>query len=212
MILDCHTHHSTPAPEAIVSVSPIGFKPAGKQKWSVGLHPWHLDLFCGNDMRIKEEIWTELVAAAASPDTVAIGECGIDLLKGGLLATQMLAFRKQALLAERLEKPLIIHSVKAHDIIIGMKKDINPRQKWIIHGFRNKPSIAEMYLESGCSLSFGEQFNPESLAITPPDCLYAETDESTLTIAEIIANLEESRQQALRKQIAENGKIFIKSL
>lgn len=208
MILDCHTHHTPPSPEAIISVSPIGFKPVGEQRWSVGLHPWHLDLFCGSDMRIKEEIWTELVAAAASPQVAAIGECGIDTAKGGLLAMQMMAFRKQALLAERLRKPLVTHAVKAHDIIVGMKKDLSPEQPWIIHGFRNKPTVAEIYLDAGCCLSFGERYNPESLRITPPERIFAETDESTLPIETIISALEQSRQEDLKNQIIQNGKIF----
>lgn len=209
MILDCHTHHTPPSPEAIISASPISFKPIGEQKWSVGLHPWHLDLVCGNDMRIKEEIWTELVAAAASPQVLAIGECGIDIPKGGLLATQMLAFRRQALLAERLRKPLVIHAVKAHDIIVGIKKDIKPTQPWIIHGFRNKPSVAEIYINAGCHLSFGEIFNTESLRITPPERIYAETDESMLPIDSIITRLEEARQEDLKQQIIQNGNIFV---
>lgn len=208
MIIDCHTHKPYPAPDAIISVSPIGFAAQGSQKWSVGLHPWHLDLFCDDSMRIKDEIWVELVAAAANPAVVAIGECGIDLIKGGLLATQMLAFRKQALLAERLKKPLMIHSVKAHDIIVGLKKDINPVQPWIIHGFRNKPTIAAIYLDAGCYLSFGEKFNPESLDITPRDRLLAETDESELPVETIIERLERSSQSKLKDDIIENGKIF----
>ncbi len=208
MILDCHTHRNAPDPTAIISTSPIGFVAQGSQLWSVGLHPWDLDLFCADNMRIKDEIWVELVAAAASPFVAAIGECGIDLSKGGLLATQMLAFRKQALLAERLKKPLIIHAVKAHDIITGMKKDLNPEQPWVIHGFRNKPTIAEIYIKAGCWLSFGEKFSPEALDITPPDKILAETDESTLSIDSIIMRLEESSQKHLREAIIENGKIF----
>lgn len=208
MILDCHTHRQGPQPEAVVSVSPIGFVPEQKQFRSVGLHPWHLDLFCGPDMRIKDDIWTEFVAAAADPSVVAVGECGIDIPRGGMLATQMLAFRKQALLAERLRKPLVIHAVKAHDIIVGMKRDINPAVPWIIHGFRNKPSIAEIYLDAGCMLSFGEKFNPDSLAITPADRVLAETDESPLPIDEIIARLGEAAGQDLKKHIVSNGKIF----
>ncbi len=208
MILDCHTHNPEPAPNAIISTSPIGFIAHGDQKWSVGIHPWDLDLFCGDNLRIKDELWVELVAAGASPSVVAIGECGIDLVKGGLLATQMLAFRKQALLAERLRKPLIIHSVKAHDIIVGMKKDIKPEQPWIIHGFRNKPTIAEIYLKAGCYLSFGEKFSPEALDITPNDRVLAETDESALSIDIIIARLEESIQRRIREDIVSNGEIF----
>ncbi|MDE5840737.1 MAG: TatD family hydrolase [Muribaculaceae bacterium] len=208
MILDCHTHRNAPAPDAIISTSPIGFRAQGSQMWSVGLHPWDLDLFCSDNLRIKDEIWVELVAAAASPMVAAIGECGIDLTHGGILATQMLAFRKQALLAERLRKPLIIHAVKAHDIIVGMKKDLQPEQPWIIHGFRNKPTIAEIYLKAGCWLSFGEKFSPEALDITPPDRILAETDESDLTIDKIISRLEESAQKNLRDRIIANGNIF----
>ena len=208
MIIDCHTHHSAPAPNAIISTSPIGFIAQGSQLWSTGLHPWDLPLYCADDMRIKEEIWVELVAAAASPFVVAVGECGIDLSHGGILAAQMLAFRKQALLAERLHKPLIIHAVKAHDIIVGMKKDLNPEQPWIIHGFRNKPTIAEIYLKAGCWLSFGEKFSPETLDITPTDRILAETDESLMPIDTIIMRLEESAQKPLRNAIIENSKIF----
>lgn len=208
MIIDCHTHKPAPAPDAIISTSPIGFLPEGSQKWSVGLHPWHLDLYCDDSMRIKDEIWVEMVAAAASPDVAAIGECGIDLIHGGLLAMQMIAFRRQALLAERLRKPLIIHSVKAHDYIVGMKRDLNPEQTWIIHGFRNKPSIAAIYLNAGCALSFGEKFSPESLDITPPERIFAETDESQMPIGRIIERLEESAQNRLKEIIADNGKIF----
>lgn len=208
MILDCHTHRNAPAANAIISASPIGFVAQGSQLWSVGLHPWDLDLYCADNLRIKDEIWVELVAASASPFVVAIGECGIDLSHGGVLATQMLAFRKQALLSERLKKPLIIHAVKAHDIITGMKRDLQPEQPWIIHGFRNKPTIAEIYLEAGCWLSFGEKFSPEALDITPTDRILAETDESALSIDAIILRLEESSQKDLRDNIIMNGNIF----
>lgn len=182
--------------------------PMTDQKWSVGLHPWHLDLFCDESMRIKEEMWVELVSAAANPAVVAVGECGIDIPKGGLLATQMLAFRRQALLAERLQKPLVIHSVKAQDIIVGLKRDINPHQPWIIHGFRNKPTIAAIYLNAGCYLSFGEKFNPETLDITPEYRILAETDESQLSIDEIISRMEKSVQKNLKEIIINNAKIF----
>ncbi len=208
MILDCHTHKQAPAPNAIISTSPIGFVAQGDQLWSVGLHPWDLGLYCADNLRIKDEIWVEMVAAAASPYVAAIGECGIDPSHGGVLASQMLAFRKLALLAERLKKPLIIHAVKAHDIVTGMKKDLQPEQPWIIHGFRNKPTIAEIYLKAGCYLSFGEKFSPEALDMTPTDRILAETDESTMPIEQIIMRLEESAQKPLRDIIIENGKIF----
>ncbi|MDE7097045.1 MAG: TatD family hydrolase, partial [Muribaculaceae bacterium] len=90
----------------------------------------------------------------------------------------------------------------------GIKKDLQPEQPWIIHGFRNKPTIAEIYLKAGCWLSFGEKFSPEALDITPPDRILAETDESDLPIDKIISRLEESVQKNLRELIKSNGKIF----
>ena len=89
-----------------------------------------------------------------------------------------------------------------------MKKDINPKMPWIIHGFRNKPTIAEIYLKAGCLLSFGEKFSPEALDITPTDRLLAETDESEFSIDTIIMRLEESAQKPLREAIITNGNIF----
>ena len=56
---------------------------------------------------------------------------------------------------------------------------------WIIHGFRGKPELARQALNTGCALSFGEHFNPESVRLTPTGSLYVETDESTMPISEI---------------------------
>lgn len=79
----------------------------------------------------------------------------------------MQVFRRQAELAESLCKPLVIHCVRAHDIVIGIKKELKPRQNWVIHGFRGKPTVARMLLDAGMWLSFGPRFNPDSLEVTP---------------------------------------------
>ena len=64
---------------------------------------------------------------------VAIGETGIDLLKGGALHKQIDIFMQHVNISERLAKPLIIHCVKAHDIISEIRKRISPKMDWIIH-------------------------------------------------------------------------------
>jgi TatD DNase family protein len=116
----------------------------------------------------------------------------------------MLVFRQAVEVSEELSKPLIIHCVKAHDIIAQLRREMKPRMDWIIHGFRGKPTVAQILLQSGCSLSYGEQFNPESLAVTPLDRLYAETDTSTLSIDAIVQALSASRGVDLTQTVIDN--------
>lgn len=166
---DIHTH--TPAPGALYSVDAYSQEPPPSEGYfSIGFHPW------GSSRMPDTEEWQRFETLAQDPRCLAIGECGIDIPKGGPLYLQMNLLRQQAELAERLGKPLIIHSVKAHDQIAGMRREMHPVQEWIIHGFRGKPSIARIFLDAGCSLSFGDRYNPESFAITPPDRRYSETD------------------------------------
>ena len=206
MILDLHTHLPGPRPQAIISCSPFEIPEEGEfkgQLYSVGIHPWNVKI---TGLSLSDK--AALAAAAMRPDVVAIGETGIDLQHPGAapLFAQMLAFKAHVELSERLEKPLIIHSVKAQDMIIGVRKDMGAKMPWIIHGFRGKPTVADMYLKAGIGVSFGEKFNAESLMTVPLDMIFAETDESTLTIEEIIAALTAVRPEVSPELIAENIK------
>lgn len=202
-ILDIHTHHPAPQPLAVIACSPLDFNPIPGQLYSVGIHPWST---IGD---IPEDLWKKLEEAVAHPQVVAIGECGIDLLKGGPLFRQMLVMKRQVSLSEKVKKPLVIHSVRAQEIIIGMRKDMHPEMNWLIHGFRGKPTIAEMYLKAGFFLSLGKQFNDSSLSIIPHDRLLAETDEADCTIQEVIASLSAFAGEDLTPTIAHNAALFL---
>ena len=60
---------------------------------------------------------------------------------------------------------------------------------WIVHGFRGGEELARQLLSHGLYLSFGEKFHEESLRAAWPDHLFAETDESSLTISAIYDKL-----------------------
>ena len=202
MILDLHTHHRAPYPEGIISVSPDALPDdVGRQLYSIGFHPWHLPLtgLTASDI-------TMLAERAQRSDVVAIGECGIDLARAGAapLAIQMIAFRKHVEISESVGKTLIIHCVKAHDIIISLKKELKPAQRWIIHGFRGKPSILKMLISAGIAVSYGEKFNPDSVAATPVESLFAGTDESTRSISDIIAGLQAVNPAVTPRLISSN--------
>lgn len=189
MILNLHTHLPAPKPEAIISCNPWELPDENAfpgQYYSVGVHPWVLPA-----TGLTEEDIQKLREYGSRPDVAAIGEAGIDLMHDGCapLFAQMLALKSHIEISEELEKPLILHCVKGHDRIISLRKTIQPKQHWIIHCFRGKPSILRMLLEAGIDVSYGEYFNPESVALTPTDRLFAETDESLLSITEIIARL-----------------------
>ena len=201
IIKDIHTHHKAPEPEAVVSTGIADFCPIEGQLYSVGIHPWDTAGF----MVDKEKFET----IASNHLVVAIGECGIDKIKGAPLFRQMQIFRYHVETSEKLKKPLVIHDVKAHDIIYGLNRDLNPAQKWMIHGFRAKPSVAKMMTDTGIYLSFGEYFNEETVKAVPENLILAETDESSLSIDEIIARISSVRGEDMEQKIIENTRTFL---
>ncbi|MDE5868683.1 MAG: TatD family hydrolase [Muribaculaceae bacterium] len=208
MILNIHAHNPAPDPEAIIDIStllrdadsfaiPDGYPPG--QLFSAAIHPWWLT------DNPDEALLARIETAVADPRVAIIGETGIDIPKGGPLFRQMNTFKKMIALSEKYRKPLLIHNVKAHEIIIGVYKELKPSQPWIIHGFRNKPAIAQMFLRQGFYISFGSLFNPATVRDMPADRILAETDESPLPINEIIFALSDARGTDLTHVIAENS-------
>lgn len=180
-MLDAHTH--TPAPDAIISVEPGDFSPIPGLIYSVGIHPWSPPPDAHSEALLR--------SAATHPQVVAIGECGIDLLRGTLpLEEQEQLTMLHARLAEEVHKPLVLHCVRAYHIIDRLLKKFRPTQPWIIHGFRGNATVARQLLRHPqVWLSFGEYFNPDALAATPPTRRLAETDCSHLPIAAIAAKV-----------------------
>ena len=169
---DIHTHRLDLAcrGDVVVSIAPDTPMLAGGT-YSVGIHPWD------TDKPITLTTLRRLVAAAADPRVVAIGECGFDRLRGADMERQVAVFDFQARLAARHGLPLIIHCVKAYDVLAAAVRRHRPTAgMWIVHGFRGKPALARQLIDLGLSLSLGSRFNPEVLAVIPPERLYRESD------------------------------------
>ena len=179
MLLDLHTHRPPSQPgRALVCNDPLSFVPQPGGCYSVGIHPWHV-------AEATEATWQALEEAASRSCVWAIGEAGLDKCTDAPLEQQLLAFRRQALLAESCRKPLILHVVKAVAELLQLKRQIRPAVPWIIHGFRGKAALAEQLLRHGFSLSFGEHYHEEALRCTPLHRLFLETDESLVPIEEL---------------------------
>lgn len=198
MLIDCHTHKFAPYPEGIISLSTFDQPIEEGQLYSAGIHPWD------TAEPVTEETWTLLETLAENPAVAMIGECGVDLLKGGAMYRQLQVLKRQVDISERVGKPLLLHCVKAADIILGLKRDLKPSQPWIIHGFRGKPAQARQLTDKGIYLSFGEKFNAETVMQMPPGLMLAETDESVLSIEEIVGALSEAADRDLAATLAAN--------
>lgn len=175
---------------------------------SVGIHPWYLT---EENFSVQ---WDALLAALHDKRVVAIGEAGLDKHAAVSFDWQCAVFRKVIALADEQNLPLIIHAVKASNEIVCLKKELNPRNPWIIHGFRGKKELAQTYLRQGIYLSFGEKYQEEALRATPLERLLLETDESPVDIRLLYdraAKILEIPEADLRKKVAENiNKLFFR--
>lgn len=199
MILDAHSH-DIHRRNAIACVSPEAFAPEEGQYYCVGIHPWDSENVSASALRLLHEV-------AAHPQVVAVGEAGIDKLKGASIEKQMEIFAMQAEIASRLHKPLIVHAVKSLDEILAAKKREHPPVPWIWHGFRGNRHTAETLVKHGFLLSFGERFNAEAVVATPDNALLVETDMSQLPIEKIIEKIASAKgisPHALTQIIASN--------
>ena len=211
MIIDIHAHFTPEKLDgrAIISLS-IGdddflssplLKEGSTIPLSIGLHPWHID-----EGRTAQSC-SNLIPWLSLPQVVAVGEAGIDRLRGGNIELQMEVFETQARLAAEAKKPLIIHCVKAFDEVIRLHKTRFPHEPWIIHGFRGKPEQARQLLREGFFLSFGEHYNDKALCLCPPDRLMMESDESNLSIDTLYARaaiLRGMEAEELKEQVNRN--------
>lgn len=178
MILDFHTHNRQAA-NAIISVMPEEFDPQPGKFYSVGVHPWQSE-------EVTPSVLNALETAVQHPQVVAIGETGLDALRGASIQVQMELFREHIALAEQLGKPLIIHMVRTSQQVLKAWHESQHSVPWIIHGMRGNPRVAQPLIDAGFYLSFGPRFNPATVAATPLDRLLIETDDdASITIHQV---------------------------
>lgn len=175
MLIDAHTHQAD-STVGIISVEPRRFDPAPGLRYSVGIHPWSTEHVGDDDFRLLE-------AAARHPQVVAIGECGIDRLRGADVDRQRIIFERHVALSERLRKPLIVHEVKASDIILAVHARLKPDCHWMRHGARFGIRQAEQYVRHGIYLGFGAIRNEQTLQSVPRQLILLETDDTPWQIA-----------------------------
>ena len=179
MVLDFHTH-CLQAEHAIINADACRFFPQAGKCYSVGVHPWLAE----QDAAAQ---WERVQALAAHPQVVAIGETGLDSLRGAPLAAQMLLFEHHIALANQVGKPLVVHMVRTSQQVLQVWRRCQHHVPCAIHGFRGKPEQAKQLMAKGMRISLGHQYNIDTLRylFTCGCPFYLETDDCHLPIEEI---------------------------
>jgi TatD DNase family protein len=96
----------------------------------------------------KDDIENEILFIEKNKDKIiAIGEVGLDYFNGKDKETQKLHFKKIIELAERIKKPLIVHSRKAEEDVIEMLSKTHA--KVVLHCFSGRKNLVKRAIELG---------------------------------------------------------------
>ena len=205
LYLDIHSHQTaldTDSPTLLNVEAPFG-RIESHPTCSIGLHPWHLDDVPAGMAALKT--W------ASHPHVLAIGECGLDTMCETPMPKQIDAFEQQIALANHLQKPLIIHCVRAFAECIALLKQATVPV--IFHGFQKHPAMAQELVDHGFYLSFGSALIPDksnahdSFLEAPLDRVFLETDNSGMSIREIYkaaAALRQMDEEELATRLQQN--------
>jgi TatD DNase family protein len=121
--------------------------------YALGIHPMctgealdeHLDALDAELARLRDD-----------PRLVAVGEIGLDFFVEGLDADrQAKFFHAQLRLARKHELPVIVHTRRAADSVLGHLRRLAPRWRGIAHAFNGSEQQARAFIELGFRLGFG---------------------------------------------------------
>ena len=180
-----HTHQSANRPDILdlVNQYPNDFDESIGQ-YSIGIHPWYI---------VEERIETDLEIIdqkLATENCLAIGECGLDKRTEVPFELQVAVFERQLLLAQKHQKPVVIHCVAAFQEVIALKKKLSITVPMVIHGFSKNEQVAKQLLDNGFYISFGKYLvkNPNLEVVfksIPDNRFFLETDTIEETIEEV---------------------------
>jgi len=215
--INIHKHGPAQANEWAIQSIYNNFENPPNAIFSAGIHPWYIY----NDW---EKSIVQIEKMAAYKNFIAIGECGLDSVKASSnmhlassnMHLQEQVFETQINLANKIEKPLIIHSVKTTDRILHLLKKNKVWVPVIFHGFNGSFEMAKQIIKNGHFLTFGESVTREKIRAYLPNIslehIFLETDSSQKSIAEIyssMAIIKNIPEEDLKVQMQQNlQKVF----
>lgn len=184
MFINIHSHAPAHSSEWVIRSLYQDFeKTALPGSYSIGLHPWYIQA------STWQQAFLEIQQYSRLQQVLAIGECGLDKVCKINFDLQEEVFVSQLLWANEINKPLVIHCVRAfEEVLYSLKKQQN-KVPVIFHGFNKNRILAEKLIEQGYWLSFGKALLhtniQEVFAALPLDKIFLETDDATVDIESI---------------------------
>jgi TatD DNase family protein len=177
-------------------------------QYSIGIHPWYI-----NESRLESDLQF-IETKLQLPECLALGECGLDKRIDIPMPLQIAVFEKQIALAEKYQKPLVLHLVAAYQELVEIKNRLNISVPIILHGFSKNETIAKQMIDNGFYLSFGKYLlrNPELKEVflsVPNDRFFLETDTIEETLEEVYSLAAQYKGitiEALQTQVDNNWK------
>lgn len=216
MFIDFHTHSLRNKGED--DVTEILSTHVGEEKeknyYTIGYHPWMVnEKLSIEDLNVlKNQFLTDKLC-------LAIGEFGLDKLRGPSLDMQENIVRQQLELAQTIQAPVIIHCVRQYDVLLKLKQQFDI-PAWIIHGYYRNKVLAQQLIRQGFYLSFCCHENaPQNFLAAcvemPLDKMFLETDSyadvDIKKVYEYTASIKKIEIQELQNQILNNiKKVFYK--
>jgi len=117
---------------------------------TAGIHPHD-----SNSIIEEPESWHEYETISNQPECVAIGPCGLDYQRDfSEPDVQKIVFDKQLQLAEKLNKPVLIHERSAQSDVLDILKKFPNIKQIVVRGFMGTTEEATAYLDQGYYLGF----------------------------------------------------------
>jgi TatD DNase family protein len=171
------------AADSAAAVVAIAHEHAGV--WAaVGIHPNHVAEEAPGD-------WGRIVALAAAPRVVAVGETGLDRSRDFTpWARQQEAFDRHLALAQERGLPVVIHCRDCAGDIVAPLSRLGRPVRGVLHSFTGTWDEAQAFLELGLHLSFAGMVTFANKALdalrqvaarVPADRLLVETDSPYLS-------------------------------
>lgn len=186
VLFDAHLHFSDPAAAPDWGATCCGTHPA---QWAsvlgwakhearirpcLGMHPWWLPR--------AEPGWEETLNGLLTASHAGVGECGMDAaMRNADLEAQVEALRVHLRLARALDRPLVLHVVRAWGRLEALLRTEAWPTRVMIHAFSGSADTAKALQKRGITLSFAPMGHRsprirEALRGADPALLLLETD------------------------------------
>lgn len=168
--------------------------------FSAGIHPWFTP---------TKSQWQAIQMAWLHPRCLALGECGLDRLRGPSLEEQQ---KWLAMQLELTHLPVVVHAVRVDSELLEVIRQFASK-KWVIHGVMGKWERWKKLADAGVHFSFGkglltDESTRETFQNCPKSQIFLETDaaapEMIHDLYALAAELQQKELTSVKQEIWSN--------